>query len=67
MSKYCTLEGLELRNRFITPYDPEKDTPESIIKLSDGTVAYKLLGIHDTIPEAQIAIYGRAYPLPGEK
>lgn len=61
--KFCTLQGLELGNRFITQFDPARDTEESICKLSDGTVAYKFLAHYDSIPEAQIALFGRAYPL----
>ena len=62
--RYCTLQGLEQGNKFITPFDPAKDTEESIVKLTDGTVAYKFLAHHQSIPDAQIAIYGRPYPFP---
>lgn len=64
--KYCTLQSLEFGQKFITPFNPTKDTEESICKMSDGKIAYKFLNHHDTIPNAQISIYGRAYPLPGE-
>lgn len=61
MSKYCTLQSIEFGHKFITPFDPDTDTPESVVKMTDGKVAYKFLEIYDTIPQAQIAIYGRSY------
>jgi len=60
---YATLQSLEFGQKFITPFDSEKDTEESIVKMGDGTIAYRFLGLYKTIEEAQIAIYGRAYPL----
>lgn len=64
--QYCTLQSIQFRHKFITIFDPTKDTQESMCILSDGKVAYEFLALHDSIPDAQIAIYGRAYPLPGE-
>jgi len=52
--KYICLEGIEEGNRFYTmnSNDPE---PE---KLSDGAVAYRVLGYVDTDEEARKILYG---------
>ena len=60
--KYCTLQSVEFGHKFITAFNPEKDTEESICFMSDGTKAYRFLNHHDSIAEAQISIYGRSYP-----
>ena len=55
--KYVLLEGIEERNRFFSPHNPNRDET----KLDDGTVAYNILGYTNTIEEAQMELYGRSF------
>jgi hypothetical protein len=56
---FVILQGLEHGNKFFTDHK-QGDDPT---KLLDGTVAYKVLGYADTVEQAQVFLYGRAYPL----
>lgn len=59
MKKYTILRGIEKGNRFFCLTGNE--TPEDIVKLADGTVAYEIIGDGDTVAECQIKLYGRAF------
>lgn len=51
MKQFIVLEGLREGNRF---YTSNSGKPESeVVKLNDGTVAYKILGFADTGDEAR--------------
>lgn len=52
-TQYVALRGIEHGNRFYTSWTPGKSTPEDIVKLADGTVAYEILGYAETIEQAQ--------------
>lgn len=39
--------------KFWTSYDPETDTPDSIIRVRDGQIAYKVIGYCSTPEEAK--------------
>ena len=54
--KYVLLEGIENFNRFYSTNSNDDPT-----KLSDGTVAYRIIGYADTPEEAQTKLYGRVY------
>lgn len=54
-TKYVLLENLRGGNRFFTNWKA-KDTPERICKLSDGTLAYKVLGFASSVLEAQTGL-----------
>jgi|GEM_PF-4219230 hypothetical protein len=53
--QYVVLEGLKEGNRFYTTAGAE-ETEDSIIRLNDGTVTYKILGFADTDEEARSII-----------
>ena len=54
--KFVLLEGLEHKNRFFTLNDPNV-SEEDMCKLTDGTVAYRVLGYAETVKEAQAKLY----------
>lgn len=37
-------------------------TEDQMVRMFDGTVAYKILGYAKDVDEAQIALYGRTFP-----
>lgn len=51
---FVLLEGLKDENRFMCCWEANHD----FTKLSDGTVAYRVLGYCETSAEAQIFLYG---------
>ena len=53
---FVVLRGLERDNVFWSTYDPDQD----MTKLSDGTVAYEIVGICETEAEA-MCIWTQAY------
>lgn len=58
--KYVLLEGFVYGNKFFTTNNP--NIPESEkVKLSDGTIVYKILGYADSVEEAQMKLYGRSF------
>lgn len=58
MQKFVILKGLKEGNEFFSTNGPEDCT-----RLSDGTVAYKIIGYADTVCEAQLKLYNRCYSL----
>ena len=61
--KLVLLEGIKRLNRFFSGYTPGEDPA----RLSDGTVAYRVLGYADSVEEAQMKLYGRTFPLVGRQ
>jgi hypothetical protein len=61
--EFVILKGAREENQFDRFFTSLSDdaTPDSIIRINDGSVAYEILGYARTIREAQIALYGRAY------
>ena len=57
-TQFVLLVGLEERNRFFSPWKVGDSDPT---KLSNGAVAYHVLGYTETVEQAQIALYGRSY------
>lgn len=55
--RFVILRGIQYGSRFFTTYIEG----EGATKLKDGTVAYEVMGYADTVQEAQIFLYGRAY------
>jgi len=58
--KYVLLQGYTgdfIGSCFFTMNVPGDDPT----KLKDGTIAYSILGYAETVKEAQIKLYGRAY------
>lgn len=56
--KFVILRGVLEENfldKFFSSYTPGEDPT----KMTDGTVAYRVVGFADTVEEAQIALYGR--------
>lgn len=56
-SKFVILQGLKEGNRFFSMFSPG-DEPR---KLTDGTVAYRVLGYSATVDEAQVFLYGKSF------
>lgn len=60
IKKYVILEGIEEGNRFYS-MSRQDDTMDSLTRLGDGTVAYRVLGFADTIKEVEMFLFGRIY------
>ncbi len=57
-SKFVVLQGIEHGNRFFTDYH---GNAEDVVRLTDGTIAYKILGFANTVEEAQVFLYGKTF------
>ncbi len=54
--KYVILEAIGIGSRFFSPHDGSDPT-----KLSDGSVAYKVLGYANCVHDAQVTLYGECF------
>lgn len=55
--KYVLLEGIELGNLFFSDFVEGEDPT----LLANGEVGYTILGYANSIPEAQMKLYGTVY------